>query len=154
MDSLEKSAIDGVVLTKLRQIEDDRGAVMHMLRSDAADFKAFGECYFSEILPGKVKGWKRHKTQIQNIAVPIGHARFVIYDDRTASQTKEKIQIVDLKRPDKYFRLTIPAGLWYSFACLGDKPALLANCANTPHDPSESEQIAVDRFCVSYNWKD
>ena len=36
MDSGLTSKIDGVVITPLRQILDDRGAVLHMLRNDAA----------------------------------------------------------------------------------------------------------------------
>ena len=30
--------IDGLTFTELRQITDDRGAVLHMLRCDSADF--------------------------------------------------------------------------------------------------------------------
>ena len=33
--------IDGVVITPLRQIPDERGKVMHMLRADAPHFVAF-----------------------------------------------------------------------------------------------------------------
>ena len=47
--------IEGVLLTPLRQISDERGAVLHMIQSGAAGFRGFGECYFSEIAPGKVK---------------------------------------------------------------------------------------------------
>ena len=35
--------IDGVVITPLRQIVDERGKVMHMLRRDAQHFSGFGE---------------------------------------------------------------------------------------------------------------
>jgi len=33
-----KPVIDGVTASELRQIPDERGAVLHMLRSDAWDF--------------------------------------------------------------------------------------------------------------------
>ena len=33
----------------------------------------------------------------------------------------------------------IPPGLWYGFSCISESPALLANCADYPHDPQESE---------------
>ena len=39
--------IDGVIITELRQINDERGAVLHMLRCDAPEFSRFGECYIS-----------------------------------------------------------------------------------------------------------
>ena len=63
------TAVDGVVETELRQIADPRGAVLHMLRADAADFTRFGECYFSEVAPGAVKAWKLHRRQTQELAV-------------------------------------------------------------------------------------
>ncbi|SVA50049.1 uncharacterized protein METZ01_LOCUS102903, partial [marine metagenome] len=55
------------------------------MRSDAPEFTTFGECYFSEMIPGAVKAWKCHRKQTQHLAVPIGRVRFVIYDDRELS---------------------------------------------------------------------
>ncbi len=52
----ERRPIEGVMLTTLRQITDERGAVLHMLRADAPGFRGFGECYFSEIRPGVRQG--------------------------------------------------------------------------------------------------
>jgi len=144
--------IEGVVVTELRQIIDERGAVLHMLRSDAADFTGFGECYFSEILPGVVKAWKRHRRQTQNFAVPNGRIRVVIYDDRRSSGTLGHLQILELGRPDAYRRLTVPPGLWYGFSCLGASPALLANCCDLTHDPSESETQPVNCPAIPYAW--
>jgi dTDP-4-dehydrorhamnose 3,5-epimerase len=138
--------IDGVVLTTLRQIVDDRGAVLHMLRADAPGFLGFGECYFSEIRPGVIKAWKRHSRQTQNVAVPVGRVRFVISDTRADSPTRGAIQVVELGRPDTYARLTIPPMLWYGFACLGETAALVANCADLMHEPGESEAVALESF--------
>lgn len=144
--------IEGVVLTELRQINDDRGSVLHMLRSDALDFTQFGECYFSEILPGVTKAWKRHRVQTQNIAVPVGRVRFVIYDNREGSSTLGRVQVVELGRPDAYLRLQIAPELWYGFTCLGSVPALLANCPDLPHLPSESEQQTIHTANFPYLW--
>ena len=60
--------IDGVTTVVLRQLVDEHGAVLHMLRSDAPDFIKFGECYFSEVLPDAIKAWKLHRLQTQNLA--------------------------------------------------------------------------------------
>jgi dTDP-4-dehydrorhamnose 3,5-epimerase len=149
--SLE-SLIDGVTLTELRQINDERGAVLHMLRSDAPEFIRFGECYFSEVLPGSIKAWKRHRAQTQTLAVPVGRIRMVIYDDRVQSATRGTLQVLEIGRPDSYLRLRIPPGLWYGFACLSDTPALLANCADLPHDPAESDLRPMDDSAIPYRW--
>ena len=42
--------IEGVQISPLKIISDERGSVMHMLRSDSQVFKKFGEIYFSTIL--------------------------------------------------------------------------------------------------------
>ena len=144
--------VEGVVISALRQIADDRGAVLHMLRADSPTFRQFGECYFSEVLPGAVKAWKRHREQTQNIAVPTGRIRFVIYDDRSGSPTRGLVDVFELGRPDAYHRLTVPPQVWYGFSAVGSVPALLANCADLPHDPVESESRPIDDPSIPYVW--
>ena len=86
------SNIEGIVLTKLKQIHDERGSVLHMIRSDSKEFVKFGECYFSEVLPKKIKAWKCHRLQTQNLAVPVGIIKIVIYDSRENSNSKGLIE--------------------------------------------------------------
>ncbi len=147
-----QSSIDGVLVTGLRQVVDERGAVLHHMRSDAPEFTTFGECYFSEMIPGAVKAWKRHREQTQHLAVPIGRVRFVIYDDRELSPTNGSLEVVELGRPDHYNRLRIPKGLWYGFTCLSDQPALIANCTDEPHDPTDTELRAEHDPRIPYHW--
>lgn len=150
LDKLRR--IQGVIVTELRQIGDERGSVLHMLRCDAPEFNRFGECYFSEVYPGAVKAWKRHRAQTQNLAVPVGRIRLVIYDDREGSMTRGAVQGLELGRPDAYRRLSVPPGLWYGFACIGTAPALLANCTDRPHDPADSEVRPPDDTAIPYSW--
>jgi dTDP-4-dehydrorhamnose 3,5-epimerase len=154
VDALLKAPFDiaGVSLTTLAQIGDQRGSVLHMLRCDSPDFRGFGECYFSEVFPGAVKAWKRHRTQAQNLAVPVGRIRLVIFDDREASETHGKVQGIELGRPDAYMRINIPAGLWYGFGCISADPALLANCPDLPHDPADGEVRPVDHPSMPFAW--
>ena len=147
-----QSSIDGVLVTGLRQVVDERGAVLHHMRSDAPEFTTFGECYFSEMISGAVKAWKRHREQTQHLAVPIGRVRFVIYDDRELSPTNGSLEVVELGRPDHYNRLRIPKGLWYGFTCLSDQPALIANCTDEPHDPTDTELRAEYDPRIPYHW--
>lgn len=144
--------IDGVTVSPLREIRDQRGAVLHMLRADSPEFGGFGECYFSELQPGTVKAWKLHRLQTQFIAVPVGRIRLAIYDGRAGASTRGSVLVLELGRPDSYLRVRIPPGLWYGFSCISDTPALLANCADLPHDPSESESRPVDFPEVPYQW--
>lgn len=150
---VKSGIIQGVTLTELRQIGDERGAVLHMMRCDAPEFTRFGECYFSEVLPGAVKAWKRHRIQTQNLAIPVGRIRMVIFDDRPSSPSRGQVQEIELGRPDAYLRLQIPPGLWYGFSCIGGVPALLVNCADVPHDPDESERCPLDDARIPYKWE-
>ena len=147
-----QSDIVGIKITQLREIKDERGAVLHMLRSDAEDFSQFGECYFSEVLPNAVKAWKKHIIQTQNIAVPVGRIRLVIFDNRENSPSQGKLIIMELGRPDAYQRVQIPPGIWYGFSCISKTSALIANCANHPHTQSESLLVDVNNPTIPYSW--
>lgn len=143
--------IDGVRFAPLKQIRDARGSVMHMLRADAAGFEGFGEVYFSTVKAGVVKAWKRHRRMVQNLAVPIGSVKFVIYDDRPASPSRGAVQEI-VAGADHYGLLRIPAMVWYGFQGLGAAEALIANCANLPHDPEEVERLPEGSDAIPYSW--
>lgn len=143
--------IDGVTLTPLRQIGDDRGKVMHMLRRDSPVFVDFGEIYFSTVHPGIVKGWHIHKRMVLNYAVPHGEVRVVLYDQRPESPTRGQVQEAVLS-PEHYALLTIPPGVWSGFQGLGSETAILANCASLPHDPDEIDRLDPTDPSIPYDW--
>ena len=90
--------IEGIKITPLKQIEDERGKVMHMLRNDSKHFTKFGEIYFSTVHPNKVKGWHLHSKMTLNYAVVLGEIKLVLYDTRPNSKTKGQIQEFFLSR--------------------------------------------------------
>ncbi len=147
------SAIEGVWLKPLKQIEDQRGAVLHMLRCDAPFFPRFGEVYFSVVLPQMVKAWKRHKSMTQHFAVPVGEIKLVLFDDRPLSSSHGQIEKHILGRPDHYCLLRIPPLIWYGFQGLSSGPALLANCTDLPHDPHEVETLPVSTPYIHFEWE-
>jgi dTDP-4-dehydrorhamnose 3,5-epimerase len=143
--------IDGVIITPLKQIVDERGKVMFMLRCDAAHFSAFGEMYFSSVYPGAIKGWHIHRQMVLNYAVPYGRIKFVLYDDRPRSRTCGMLQEVFLG-PDNYCLVTVPPMVWSGFKGIGTETALVANCASIPHDPNEIERRDPFDPSIPYNW--
>ncbi|MDP3770940.1 MAG: dTDP-4-dehydrorhamnose 3,5-epimerase family protein [bacterium] len=143
--------IEGVRITPLRIIPDDRGFVMHMLRADAPHFKRFGEIYFSGINPGATKGWKVHTRAEGNLAVPHGRVRCVLYDSREESPTYGAFMEVTIgATPDAYRLLTIPAGVALAWRNLSDSMAVVANCATEPHTPDEGKTLSLDTY--EYEW--
>jgi dTDP-4-dehydrorhamnose 3,5-epimerase len=147
------SSIHGVRLRELAQIATAGGPVLHMLRNDDPLYAGFGEIYFSEILPGAVKAWKRHRLQTQLFAVPRGLVEVVICDTREHSPSRGAVESFMLGRPDAYRLLRIPPLLWYGFAARGETPGLVANCADLPHAPEESERLPRDTPLLPYSWK-
>lgn len=143
--------IDGVTLTPLRQIFDERGKVMHMLRDDSPVFSKFGEIYFSCTHPGVVKAWHLHKVMTLNYAVIYGEIKFVLFDDRPESPTRGEIQEFFIS-PENYMLVTVPPLIWNGFKCVGTKTAIVANCATIPHSPGELERRPASDQGIPYDW--
>jgi dTDP-4-dehydrorhamnose 3,5-epimerase len=143
--------IDGVIINSLKQIPDERGKVMHMLRDDSEGFVGFGEIYFSCVYPGAIKGWHIHKNMTLNYTVPQGTIKFVLYDDRSGSPTKGEVQEIFLG-PDNYCRVTVPPMIWNGFKGVGTETAIVANCASIAHDPDEIDRKDPFDSYIPYDW--
>lgn len=144
--------IKGVRVIPLRKIPDERGMVMHMLRRDDPHFEQFGEMYFSVIYPGAIKGWHYHKKMTLNYAVVSGMIKLVLYDDRPRSPTRGKLQEL-LVGDANYVLVQIPPKVWNGCKGVGVTPAIIANCATLPHDPTEI--VRRDPFdpTIPYTWE-
>jgi len=143
--------IEGVKITPLKIIPDERGAIFHMLRSDDSIFEKFGEIYFSKVYPGVVKGWHLHKKMTLNYAVPVGMIKLVLYDDRNNSSTKGEIMELFIG-VENYVLVTIPPNVWNGFKGIGTEPAIVANCATLPHDPNEIIRLDPINNNIPYDW--
>ncbi len=143
--------IDGVILTPLKQIFDERGKVMHMLREDSPVFSRFGEIYFSYSHAGIVKAWHLHKEMILNYAVIYGAIKIVLYDDRPESRTCGEIQEIFLS-PENYMLLTVPPMIWNGFKGIGSETSIVANCSSIPHNDNEMIRREPTDADIPYNW--
>jgi dTDP-4-dehydrorhamnose 3,5-epimerase len=123
-----------------------------MLRADSPQFTKFGEVYFSTINPGVIKGWKLHTLMTQNYAVPVGEIKLVIYDVRENSSSKGQIQELSLSL-ENYQLVTIPPGVWYAFKATSDNSAMIVNCTDLSHDPSESQNLDLNSEDIPYKWE-
>lgn len=132
-------AIEGVVLTPLKQIFHPKGDVFHGMKRSDPGFDGFGEAYFSTIHPGDTKPWKKHLRMTLNFVIPVGGIRFVLYDDREGSLTYGHFFDITLGEGN-YQRITIPAGIWVAFHGVSEGLNLLLNLANLEHDPEEVER--------------
>jgi len=139
--------IEGVLITPLRIVDTPGGDVMHAMKKSDLGYDSFGEAYFSQVLCGAIKAWKRHRDMTLNLVVPSGEVRVVLYDDRDNRKVFQELTL----SPFNYCRLTIPPMVWVGFQGLASKGSILLNIANLEHDPAESDRREVNQ--IDYNWE-
>jgi dTDP-4-dehydrorhamnose 3,5-epimerase len=144
--------IAGVEMIPLLRIQDERGFVMRMLRADDPHFTRFGEIYFSVIYPGIIKGWHLHSRMTINYAVVQGNIKLVLYDQREDSKTYRELQEIVFGQIN-YQLVRVPPGVVNGFTAVGGDGAVVANCADIPHDPTEITRIDPFTPTIPYDWK-
>lgn len=144
--------IDGVTVTPLRKIPDERGCIYHMLRCDDPAFERFGEVYFSKIYPGAIKGWHLHRRTTLHYAVVQGMIKLVLFDERKKSATRGQLEELFVG-DDNYCLVKIPPGVWNGYKAIGVEPALVANCATHPHEPAEMQRLDPFSKKIPYRWE-
>jgi len=135
--------MDGIKLTHLNEIFNENGTIFHIIKSSDKEFSNFGEAYFSSVNKDSIKGWKKHKKMILNLAVVVGEIQFVIFNPNINKFFEVKLS------KDNYKRLTIKNGMWVAFRGM-KKNNILINIASIEHDPSESENMNLD--IIKYKW--
>ena len=148
---MKSNKIFDVQITDLNIYSDEKGSVLHMLRSDSSIFADFGEIYFSKIYYKSIKAWKQHQEMTMNIAVPVGKIKLVLYDDRDYSESQGQIDEFDLS-DDNYKLVTIPPLIWVGFQGIEKKPSMLANLASIPHSPREVKRLDTFDKRIPYKW--
>lgn len=143
--------IDGVEIKQLKKIPDERGCIFHMLRNDDPIFEKFGEIYFSKVYPNVIKAWHIHTKMVLNYAVVSGMIKLVLYDERKNSKTFGEVMEIFLG-DENYSLVKIPVGVWNGFKGIGNKEAIVANCATLPHDPDEIKRKDPFTKDIPYDW--
>lgn len=144
--------IEGVKIVPLRKIPDERGMIMHMLKSTDPHFERFGEIYFSTAYPGVIKGWHEHTEQVQFYAVVKGMIKLVLYDARPDSPTHKELTELFLGE-NNYQLVRIPEGVVNGYKNIGGETAMVANCATLPHRPEEMLRYDPHGDKVPYKWE-
>ena len=137
--------LDQIRVTPLQQISTPGGDVWHALKSTEESFHGFGEAYFSWVEARAIKAWKQHLRMTMNLVVPIGTVRFVFCDLLHESIREEVIGV------STYARITVPPNIWFGFQGMSEKPSLVLNVANLPHDPAEVERKMKEE--IYFNWQ-
>ena len=141
--------IEGISLTPLKIIENEKGNLFHALKKSESSFRSFGEAYLTTVLEGTIKGWRKHTKMQLNLVVLSGEVEFVVFDDRENSKTKGRFQSIKLSLKN-YQRLSVEPYLWVAFKGLSEETNLILNIASIEHDPHEALSCALEE--IKYEW--
>jgi dTDP-4-dehydrorhamnose 3,5-epimerase len=145
--------IDGVVITTLKLVANERGRLMELQRADDPDFPGFGQAYVTQSFPGVVKAWYRHRAQVDQIAAITGLAKLALYDDRANSKSRGAItEIVFGELAPKL--VLIPPGVWHGFKAIGPHDVFFVHLNDSAFhfDAPDEDRLAPDDGAIPYRW--
>ena len=145
--------IQGVKVTKLKVIPDERGHLMEILRNDEEPFEKFGQVYITTNYPGVVKGWHYHKVQTDNVTCVQGMLKIVLFDNRDNSTTKGEVNefFVGIHNP---ILVSIPPFIYHGWKNVGEGEAIAVNVPTEPYNPKQPDEyrLPYDTKEIPYDW--
>lgn len=134
------NSLPPVITTQLRRIEHPKGDIFHGMKASDPGFAGFGEAYFTTIVAGETKGWKKHTAMVMNLIVPLGMVRFHIRDAAAGRSIAHDVGA------SNYCRVTVPPGYWVAFEGLTSETNLILNLASLEHNPDEAVNVPLDTY--------
>jgi len=131
-------------VTPLLRLKVPGGDVLRALRIDEPSFIGFGEAYATTIDYGVIKSWRRNLNATANLIVLAGSVRFI------SSIDGHRFDEYRISPEENFLRLTLPAGCWFAFQGLSQRPAVILNILSCLHDHAQIERKEIDEF--SYIW--
>jgi dTDP-4-dehydrorhamnose 3,5-epimerase len=135
--------IAGLVIRRLRTIEDSRGEVCEVFRP------AWGVhpdplvyVYQATLRPGAIKGWVVHEKQDDRLFTSIGVQRWVLYDARPDSPTHGLINDLVFSERNRAL-LIIPKGVYHAVQNIGSTDAVFVNMPTQPYDHASPDKLRL-----------
>jgi dTDP-4-dehydrorhamnose 3,5-epimerase len=149
-----KNMIEGVVTKQLKQVTDERGWLIEILRNDWEHFQKFGQAYITAAYPQVVKAWHMHKKQTDNIACIKGMIKLVLYDGREKSKTKNEINEFIIGERNLLL-VKIPPGIWHGFKTITEENALILNVPTELYNYNQPDEYRLppNTDKIPYDWK-
>ena len=135
--------IDGVKVVPLRQIVDERGKIMHMLKATDDAFHRLRRDLLLVRLAGNDQGLAHPHDDDRQQRRRLGQAKLVLYDLRDDSPTKGELQEMFFGE-DNYVLVQIPPGIANGYKAYGDKLVIMANAAPSRTGPKRC--CGIDPF--------
>lgn len=145
--------IAGVKTKALRQIPDERGWLLEILRVDERElFEKFGQVYVSATYPGVVKAWHYHKVQTDNFTCVAGMVKLVLVDTREDSPTRGVVNEFFLGTLNPTL-VQVPRLVYHGWKCVSLEPSLVVNLTTEPYNRSQPDEYRLDPHgTLPYDW--
>ena len=141
-ESLERR-IDGVIVRPARPIEDKRGEVTEVYRSEwGVHPDPLVYVYQTTVRPGAIKGWVVHEHQDDRLFLNLGVTRWVLFDARTASPTYRHLNQLVFSERNRVL-LIIPRGVYHAVQNIGTTEALFLNMPTRPYNHSDPDKFRL-----------
>ena len=139
---------------QLKQVADERGWLIEIMRSDWEQFQKFGQTYVTAAYPHVVKAWHMHKKQTDNIACIKGIIKLVLYDGREKSKTKGEINEFIIGEKNLLV-VAVPPEVWHGFKTVSEDYALMLNVPTELYNYKEPDEhrLPPDTTEIPYDWK-
>lgn len=151
MKETKRGVIEGVVIRPLKKIADERGTILHGIRSDNM-LSPFGEVYFKRLYGGVVNGWHIHETLQLNFICIHGMIKLVLFDSRPNSPTKGNLMEI-FYGDDNYCLVHIPPGIANGSKGMVHPFSIVCNVCSEAHNP-ETKYRRIDPHSgeIPYDW--
>ena len=123
---------------KIKIIKNSKGNILKGIDKNNKYFLGFGELYFSWIKKNSIKAWKRHNKITSIFIVPVGHVKFVLFENG-----KFKSYIIG---ESKYKILRIRPNTWYGFKGISKNNNLILSLINQVHNDKEMDRMNLNDF--------
>ena len=144
--------IDGVKIKELIRHKDERGFFEELIRTTDDFFKeGFGQLSHSFMLPGVIKAWHVHKTQIDWWYIVYGDVHVALFDLRKESSTYKLLNQFRLGDHGDNVVLKIPAGIAHGCKVIGAKTELFY-VTSKPYSFDEEGRIPHDDESIGFDW--
>lgn len=135
--------IEGVVVTSMKQIPDNRGTVKTVMNEG----DSFEWVYTTSIYKGVIKGWHGYYTKTLNYCVVSGMVKLVLWDSHPGHEQINEFYIGDLN----YCRVTIPPGVVNAFQGIADHSVIVV-LADEVFSEERMYRLPIDTESIPYDW--
>ncbi len=122
-----------IKLTDLFNSSNSLGSVYRVMRKSDENFSQFGEVYITTIKPNLFKGWKKHKKNTTNLAVPHGKVKVITINGNQDKSSESSF----ILSPNHYRLLTIPPGYWFGMKNIASYESIIVNFSDYEHNLDE-----------------